>query len=458
MVDINGGYDQTAGTWVIHSALQAMSEAHAGQGTISGGIIIGAISGSGMKIDVSVWNGVSEGVNVSTSARADVVIPAADATNDRYDLIVFDVSEDGTSDEIGVIEGTADSSPNPGDKLATGDVILGIVKVAANVTDITNSDCRDCRAFLPSSSDIMVDSTGATAMSFIGSGDVTIGAGLTVTGDIQVVGDDIQNDSGDAIISMATGATGLTTFAGDIKVTGNDIQSSSATALTLSGSNVTVAGDIQINGSDIKASNGNTNITVTSSTLTAFAGDIQVKGNDITDSGGGSAITFDGSSNTTINGSTTVNGGVVPVSDGGPYLGSSGKRWAGFYLYGPMYYYNPTSGSGNDLELSGSIVYENTSTALDKENVIDLISDKSSILYNLRPVVFDYTVEASGNAEDDARINNTGFIAEEVELIDKELVTHKDGKPHGVKVKQMIPMLVKEIQLIRAELDTLKSL
>jgi len=123
-----------------------------------------------------------------------------------------------------------------------------------------------------------------------------------------------------------------------------------------------------------------------------------------------------------------------------------------------MYYYNPTSGSGNDLELSGSIVYENTSTALDKENVIDLISDKSSILYNLRPVVFDYTVEASGNAEDDARINNTGFIAEEVELIDKELVTHKDGKPHGVKVKQMIPMLVKEIQLIRAELDTLKSL
>lgn len=59
-----------------------------------------------------------------------------------------------------------------------------------------------------------------------------------------------------------------------------------------SSGNMVVTGDVRINGSDIQSSDGNTNITLTSNTLTAFAGDIKVGGNDIQDSAGQNVIRF----------------------------------------------------------------------------------------------------------------------------------------------------------------------
>lgn len=107
---------------------------------------------------------------------------------------------------------------------------------------------------------------------------------LDVNGDIRVRGNDIRNDSGDAIITMATGATGLVTVAGDLKISGNDIQ----------------------------ASDGNTNITMTSNTLTEVKGDLQVTGNDIKSSSGSTAITLSGA-NVTIAGDLTVNGTTTTI-------------------------------------------------------------------------------------------------------------------------------------------------
>lgn len=114
-------------------------------------------------------------------------------------------------------------------------------------------------------------------------GNSYINGDLTLTGDIQVGGNDIKASDGSTNITLTSNT--LTTFAGDIKVTGNDIQ----------------------------ASDGNTNITMTSNTLTTFAGDIKISGNDIQSSSGSTAITLSGT-NVTIAGDLTVNGTTTTVN------------------------------------------------------------------------------------------------------------------------------------------------
>jgi hypothetical protein len=99
----------------------------------------------------------------------------------------------------------------------------------------------------------------------------------TFAGDIRVNGNDVQASDGNTNITMTSNT--LTTFAGDIKVTGNDIQSSSATALTLSGADVTVAGDLTVGGNDIKASNGTTALTLATTGAVTAANDLTVTGN-----------------------------------------------------------------------------------------------------------------------------------------------------------------------------------
>ena len=75
-------------------------------------------------------------------------------------------------------------------------------------------------------------------------------------------------------------STNKLTVGGDLQVSGNNIQSSSATALTLSGADVTVAGDLTVGGNDIKASDGTTALTLTNSTgAVTAASDLTVTGN-----------------------------------------------------------------------------------------------------------------------------------------------------------------------------------
>jgi hypothetical protein len=98
----------------------------------------------------------------------------------------------------------------------------------------------------------------------------------TFAGDIKVNGNDIQASDGNTNITMTSNT--LTEVKGDLKVTGNDIQSSSATALTLSGADVTVAGDLQVTGNDIKSSTGAIAITLSANDVT-IADDLTVSGN-----------------------------------------------------------------------------------------------------------------------------------------------------------------------------------
>ena len=206
---------------------------------------------------------------------------------------------------------------NGGADISGGETTLS----SATVSDLTAG-----RVVLAGTSGALEDSANLT---FSGAG-LIVGAGganitgistfstdLVVGGDIRVNGNDIQASDGATNITLTSST--LTTFAGDIKVTGNDIQSSSATAITLSGADVEVIGDLKVTGNDIKASDGNTNITLTSNTLTTFAGDIKVGGNDIQASDGTVAITLAGNDVTvaddlTVSGNLYVNGSTTQVN------------------------------------------------------------------------------------------------------------------------------------------------
>jgi len=165
----------------------------------------------------------------------------------------------------------------------------------------------------------------------------------TFTGDIAVNGGDVTTSAstfnlinanatnvnfGGAATALVMGAsTGITTVsnnltvAGDIRVNGNDIQASDGnTNITLTSNTLTTfAGDIRVNGNDIQASDGNTNISMTSNTLTEVKGDLQITGNNIKSSTGATAITLAANDVTvaddlTVNGNLYVNGNTTQVN------------------------------------------------------------------------------------------------------------------------------------------------
>lgn len=135
--------------------------------------------------------------------------------------------------------------------------------------------------------------TGSFTGSFTGDG-----SGLTGIATVLAV----SGSTGDGTVNLKTQAL---TIAG----TANEVETSmTGQTLTIGLPNdVTLGGDLTLGGNDIKASDGNTNITLTSNTLTTFAGDIKVMGNDIQSSGGNSVFTLSGA-NATANGNLTVSG------------------------------------------------------------------------------------------------------------------------------------------------------
>jgi uncharacterized Zn-binding protein involved in type VI secretion len=107
------------------------------------------------------------------------------------------------------------------------------------------------------------------------------GTNVEVRGDLTVTGNDIKSSTGATNITLT--ANTLTTFAGDIKVNGNDISSSTATALTLDGENVKVVGDLTVGGNDIKSSTNATAITLSGANV-SMPGNLSVSG-DLTVTG-----------------------------------------------------------------------------------------------------------------------------------------------------------------------------
>lgn len=186
-----------------------------------------------------------------------------------------DISNDLTVTGVSTFTGSIDA--NGGADISGGETTLS----SATVSDLTEG-----RVVLAGNSGSLEDSE---SLSFSGGGGLIVGAGginvtgistfstdLVVGGDVRINGNDIKSSDGNTNITLTSNS--LTTFAGDIKVTGNDIQSSTATSITLSGSDVTVAGDLQVTGNDIKSSTGAVAITLAANDVT-IADDLTVNGN-----------------------------------------------------------------------------------------------------------------------------------------------------------------------------------
>jgi hypothetical protein len=144
-----------------------------------------------------------------------------------------------------------------------------------------------------------IETSGAGNTITIGLPDnVIIGAGLTVTGALDVNGggtidniqigvtgdNEIDTTSGNLTIDSAGGTVTIDDeliVSGDVRINGNDIKSSDgSTAITMSSTNVTVGGDLTVGGNDIKASDGTTALTLANSTgAVTTANDLTVSGN-----------------------------------------------------------------------------------------------------------------------------------------------------------------------------------
>ena len=188
-----------------------------------------------------------------------------------------DLTVDGSTTIKGSTSGYSTfSAPATGSNLTY--VLPGVAGAASTV--LTNDGSGNLSWALPGG--------GGSTFGNITVGVVTDNTISTTTGDL-VLDSSSNNVSVDADLT-----TPLTTF-NLINTTATTVNAfGAATTVNIGNAsgNVVVAGDLQVTGNDIKASTGNTNITLTDNTLTAFAGDIQVNGNDVLNSTGNTAITM----------------------------------------------------------------------------------------------------------------------------------------------------------------------
>lgn len=114
--------------------------------------------------------------------------------------------------------------------------------------------------------------------------------------------------------------------------------------------------------------------------------------------------------------------------------------------------FGKTSSTGTQVYVNSSdVLGTTTSSRRYKENIKPLTDDESARLYKLNPVTFNYKA-------DDAKEYCYGLIAEEVEKVMPDMVIYdKKGQIETVKYHFLVPMLLKEIQNIRKEIDKLKK-
>jgi len=118
---------------------------------------------------------------------------------------------------------------------------------------------------------------------------------------------------------------------------------------------------------------------------------------------------------------------------------------------GQIFMYALSSGAGTNTAkystATGQLTYD-TSSARYKDNIRDSVYGLSDVL-KMRSAMFEY--------KEDNR-TDVGLIAEELHLIIPELVgIDKSGRPDSVSYDRLVSVLIKSVQELKAELDTLKN-
>ena len=107
-----------------------------------------------------------------------------------------------------------------------------------------------------------------------------------------------------------------------------------------------------------------------------------------------------------------------------------------------------------DLFVDGSIV--NPSDINLKDNIVEISSELTDNLINLKPVQYTY----KSDKEEDKKVHY-GFIAQELETVFPELVVTKPDISNSDQIKainylEIIPLLVGKLQQMQTEIDNLK--
>ena len=77
----------------------------------------------------------------------------------------------------------------------------------------------------------------------------------------------------------------------------------------------------------------------------------------------------------------------------------------------------------------------------------------------LNPVSFNYRKKDTDDKYTNEHYDELfyGLIAEEAELVNKEICTYNDNKLIGIEYSKLIPVLIKSIQELKAEVELLKN-
>lgn len=217
---------------------------------------------------------VADTIQIGISGASEIDTSSGNLT---LDSVGGTVIVDDNLNVAGVSTFTGLIDANGGADISGGETTLS----SATVSDLTSG-----RVILAGTSGSLEDSANLTfdngglivgANGINVTGVSTFSSNLVVGGDVRINGNDIQASDGNTNITLTSNT--LTTFAGDIKVGGNDIQASDGTtAITLSSADVTVAGELQVLGNNIKSSAGDIAITLAANDVTV-ADDLTVQGN-----------------------------------------------------------------------------------------------------------------------------------------------------------------------------------
>lgn len=221
------------GAPIFEVQLQALTEGINGNG-VQDKTDLTVTAGSGdLELDISSGTAVYDGATSSLGATTTVTLSSGDATNDRWDTVVYDVG----AGSVVVREGAPDQYPSA-PNLQGDDVLLAVVSVEAEATAITTSDIYNWRVVRKESAVsgandgtvqvsalTQVNAADGVALTDSGNGVATvsvnvaefIGNALTdASGDIAVASDGIQTDELD--LSITPTWTGEHTF--DAGITG----------------------------------------------------------------------------------------------------------------------------------------------------------------------------------------------------------------------------------------------
>jgi hypothetical protein len=107
--------------------------------------------------------------------------------------------------------------------------------------------------------------------------------------------------------------------------------------------------------------------------------------------------------------------------------------------------------------LTSDTVQLNTSSRKYKENIEPLTEDEARKILDIETVIFDYKKDHE-NYTSRKGYKNIGCIAEDVNKIIPEVVTEDNGEIYGINYTEMIPYLIKMIQIQQKEIDELKAI